>query len=1040
MEPLDPAVSAIHRAALFLNERIAGAAEQAAGPEEHYARDVGAERLSRWRQVIGGEEGLDARIAAAGWSPADVAVVLADRGEPFGPIRDMPEWLRILQRAMAMSPWSERGTFPDLPFGDLLAPFIATGREMLRARCPIGLRKLGEHPAWSLERALGESIADIIGPCLLSEFAADRPAGAGLLAILVADLVTSVGDERYRAFVERHRADHLREMLVKYPVAGRLVATRIKAWVEATAEFIERLQDDLPEIAACLLRLPEGDAVVVEIESRLSDPHDHGRSVSIVEFSDGSRVVYKPRSLAPEAAWQAFVSELGGRHAMLAATVVDRGAYGWMEYVARRDVEDADDVRAFYRSAGSLLCLARAFSLKDLHFENVVAAGCRPVPIDLETIAQPGTRTHAATTLDRITAGREAILDDTVWATEALPARHSLSDRPPMDISAFADMSAASRRRPVWRGLGTDAIALSFEEDPIPSANLPRLNGTVTAATPFVDEIVAGFEESWTALVHGREALAGVGGLLEGIAGIPVRFIARPTEIYYRVLARASDPEKLRNGLDYSIELEAIHQAAGMTDVPPGLRRVAEAELEALHRGDIPRFAVAAGETGVFDSGCLLAADLVDRSGVAAIRLRLDNMTPEQLDLERDIIRASFGAARSGGILSAPAAIDLGSARPLSPDEALDEAIHIGRSVANAARRRPNGEPAWIGVAYETSIAGPAVVALDEGLYQGTTGIAVFLAALHRATGDRRWADLAESALNDARRLARETPAGETAATVKQLGLGLGGIGGLVYGLTLAGDLLGSKPIVDDAVRLASWIDPTAVESEDDLLGGSIGAVPGLLALHGRGAMAGSRDAIEACCRPMRADISLAGVDGYGHGQAGAVATRALAGDFSNSMPLQVEPLMRCVDSSSPDGPVGWCKGPIGHALGRFALRARLAAVRASDIAELDRAVDVAIAAPLALDQLCCGLFGGVEALLVASRHGRGDLAEKAGVLARALISRARGEGGFRLLAGLPAGIGNAGLFQGTSGIGYTLLRLARPQIFPSILTTEWRP
>src|SRR5690606_29821718 len=119
----------------------------------------------------------------------------------------------------------------------------------------------------------------------------------------------------------------------------------------------------------------------------------------------------------------------------------------------------------FYRSAGSLLCLARAFSLKDLHFENIIAAGGHPVVIDLETLAQPCLRTVPTSTLDHIAATREERLANSVQATEALPVRYTVSDRPPLDISAFADMGAAIRRRAVWSGLGSDAIALLFEEE-----------------------------------------------------------------------------------------------------------------------------------------------------------------------------------------------------------------------------------------------------------------------------------------------------------------------------------------------------------------------------------------------------------------------------------------------------------------------------------------------------------------------------------------------------------------------------------------------
>lgn len=994
MDPLDPALAGIHRSALFQHERVNGA------------------------------------IAGSGNFPE--------------PLKHLPDWVQILRRAMSTLPSTKKGKWPDLPFGDLLVGFIATGQELLGGRCPNGIDGLSVQVVASLQRALGESVAEVLGPCLLSEFAFERPAGAGILGIFAAGLAPSISTGRYQLFVERHCADGLRQLLTKFPVAGRLAAMRIETWVEATSEMLDRLAGDLSEIRADLLQSTE-EALVSDIAPHLSDPHGRGRSVAIITFSDGRKVVYKPRSLAPEAAWRTLVSTLEGDYAQLSAKVLDRGAYGWMEHIAARDADAVSDVRAFYRSAGSLLCLARALSLKDLHFENVIAAGRYPVVIDLETLAQPCLLSVPTSAIDQIAATRERFLANSVQATEALPVRYSVSDRPPIDISAFADMRTVTRRRAVWRGLGTDAINLLFEEEPIPATNLPRRQDVVQRGDEFLEDVLAGFEEAWLALARARPGIMRAGGIIDAISAMPVRFIFRPTEIYYRILARALAPENLHSGIDYSYVFEALNLAAGPNELP-GLRQIAAAEIEALHRGDIPRFTVAVGGSAIFDDKACIAEDLLEMSGAETIRRRMDSLTMEQLDVERRIIRASFEAARWSTGAAPAAKLNLATS-PLSGDEAIEAALGIGRSIAAEAHLRPDGGYSWIGIAHDHRSAAPAVLALNESLYEGTTGVGVFLAALFRATGEPSWAVLAESALTDARRIVRETPAEERPATVAHFGRGLGGFGGLVYGLALAADFLKSEEVRNDAGRLASWMeaDTATPHAEADLLGGDIGALPGLLAL---GASIDARSAVRRCCNVHQQSGLSSSVRGFGHGPTGVAATLALVAESARDAERLFAMAERSADipqdgalqdGALADGPVGWCKGQIGQALARLALNARLSRVESSDVAELEWAVGEAAAAAHALDQLCCGLFGGVEALLVAARYGRPDLSEKAAVLARALMSRARDDGGFRLLAGLPPGAGSVGLFQGASGIGYTLLRLARPQSFPSILMTEWQ-
>src|SRR5690606_30782562 len=133
----------------------------------------------------------------------------------------------------------------------------------------------------------------------------------------------------------------------------------------------------------------------------------------------------------------------------------------------------------------------------------------------------------------------------------------------------------------------------------------PRRQGVVQRSDAFLEDILAGFEETWLALAKARPSLMRAGGIVDGISAMPVRFIFRPTEIYYRILARALAPENLRSGADYSRAFEALNVAAGL-DAPPKFRRIAAAEIEALHRGDIPRFTVTvSGNTVCEDDACV---------------------------------------------------------------------------------------------------------------------------------------------------------------------------------------------------------------------------------------------------------------------------------------------------------------------------------------------------------------------------------------------------------------------------------------------------
>ena len=129
--------------------------------------------------------------------------------------------------------------------------------------------------------------------------------------------------------------------------------------------------------------------LVARIDGDLSDPHNGGYSVKIVTFTDGSRVVYKPKDLRAELSWRKLVERLnraGSPIELKTARTLVRDHYGWAEFIDHIGCADPDGCKRYFRRAGAWLALFHCFAANDMHQENIIAAGEHPVPIDLETI------------------------------------------------------------------------------------------------------------------------------------------------------------------------------------------------------------------------------------------------------------------------------------------------------------------------------------------------------------------------------------------------------------------------------------------------------------------------------------------------------------------------------------------------------------------------------------------------------------------------------------------------------------------------------
>jgi lantibiotic modifying enzyme len=222
---------------------------------------------------------------------------------------------------------------------------------------------------------------------LFNAFRAEHAGGAN--AALLGAL--RVGRRRvYTAFVDHHLADGYAAIGRSYPVAARLLATQTAWWVDNTCALLERLESEWPEVRHAL-SVPDRDPLesLASIEVNLSDPHRKARTVSVLHFASGVRVVYKPRGLAVERCFQqllAWVNDRSGGPALRTLVVLDYADHGWVEFAAPAGCTSLREVEAFYTRGGMLLCLAYVIGASDLHSGNVHACGDQPVIIDLEVL------------------------------------------------------------------------------------------------------------------------------------------------------------------------------------------------------------------------------------------------------------------------------------------------------------------------------------------------------------------------------------------------------------------------------------------------------------------------------------------------------------------------------------------------------------------------------------------------------------------------------------------------------------------------------
>ncbi|WP_164491689.1 type 2 lanthipeptide synthetase LanM family protein [Staphylospora marina] len=1040
--------------AFYMDERIAS---RPVDP------DAFSQRMKYWEMLTGGSrEKLETCIQGVSGFPVDRLAGLAGaeaiRQEAVAEDTWFPgfqKWLSGAYDRVVLPP--ETGT--DIPFFGFFEPFLKLGLGALHERFPHANR-LSQPVVRSLLGQLAHRLFEVAHATLILELNVAR---------VSEKLSGDTPEERYRHFSEVLLRDEQTRLSLynEYPVLVRLAVTKTLHWVSHVSELLERIEADRDLLSQ---RFHSGHDIGVpeEIDLGLGDSHNKGRGVAMVRFSGGLRVIYKPRPMGVDIGFQDLLRwlnrEMAGEEPFRILNVVDRKTYGWSEFVEKLDCRTEEELVRFYRRMGRLLALLYLLQAVDFHHENLIAHGEHPVLVDLESLFHQtlGRKEYTGNATDRA----EEILQRSVRSTGLLPAPLYYRGNPGaggVDVSGIGagGEQTAPFKLPYIENKNTDRMRMVNDYGKISAANnRPTLRGSEVKLSVYLPVLEQGFEEMYRWVMEHGESFK---ERLYRFSDVQVRSILRSTMQYGNLLRQSVHPDFLRDGIDRDV---LLHRLWLDTDTMPSLKAVVRSEKRDLTEGDIPFFHTRPGERHVRDSeGRRLDCEF-PVSALEDVFQKIDALSPEDCRNQLQVVRMSIlaGEARHDADV---AAVDprMKVPGPLpEKDEFLREAEKIGdyllsKAISGFDEETGEEDATWISTTLEgTGEILWQISPVGNDLYNGNSGIALFLAFLSELTGRSDFREAAAKALVPVRKAVRKF--GE------HPGWSIGpfnGAGGYLHAMNLLAALWKDEALRNEVERgLDGFLKMIPQDRLYDFIGGSAGALFVLLGIHRR---TGNRLALEGaglCAEHLlkhaeRAETGIgwrlpwekAPYTGFAHGVSGVACALfewyRLSGDdrFKEAVSQALEYERSFFDEAAGnwktpgrDTPsVAWCHGAPGILLGRLMLkRSGFEDERLEE--ELGIALETTLNRGFGNNRsLCHGDFGQIGILRFASEVlGDGRLSQWADSAAAQVLNVIR-EQGFR--CGVSRGVEAAGLMVGLAGIGYGLMMQSAPSRIPFILRLE---
>lgn len=998
-----------------------------------------------------------------------------------------PSWMATLDkiRAELGSVVDSAREFPVLPqrnkptvaFQEFWLPVTAWALTQLKSSLALCVTQHISPDAWdSMRLALLQRLSNISESVLFAIFNRERNFDAMMNAYL------SIGDSAsaslpttiYDLFVKRNQEDSLQAVFSEFPVLGRHLVTTIELWHATMAEFLSRLARDR-ELLSRTYKV-DSTALVANLTLGLSDPHRGGRVVVIVHFVGNTKdapltkVVYKPKDMCLDDAYQRAIRALPletGQAPLRILKLVACQGYGYMEFVEHRPAKDDTELERFYINAGRLTAVLYILGCTDCHYENLIADGDQLVLIDTETLFEAKLRNlvNDAAAQPQSRSEMQVRLSSSVTRSGLLPCWEFIGEaKQAIDVSALGAESPieVTQKKSGWIGINSDGMMAGLIEQPseVPGS-LPYSVGKRNRFNEFLEPFCNEFHRTLLQFIQHRTAWIEPDGILDSFCGLPRRLVVRPTQTYYQIKMQLTEPDALRSASAQGFVLEKLALAFLTAPKKPKHWNIFKAELRDMEMLDVPIFEHFVDSTDLsLPHGMGKVQGFIEISGLESCRTRLRKLNLDDIDLQLRLIRGVSSARwiqlDATSVIhtddrSAMANQSVGESTTKHPQQSLtekarlQEAARIAANLQRDAISVEHGRIDWLGLSLGDDSVRMSYGLLDPSMYSGTSGIAVFFAALGPVH-----LPLARACVSETLELALNGHAGLLWRWWRDQPLGINGCGGTLLALEILSKLDAAQAdrysTAADRLIGALQADRLTVDKEFDIMAGCSGLIGALLRRGTLQSIALAKKAGDhlIASQNERGGWTLPNKQcylGFAHGSAGiCAALSALYGVTGEmrfvqkiALSLSLEQTyfhkqsnnwLTYIDGKSPPRTT-WCHGAPGIALSRLCLLSNnvtAAQIGTRAYAQVQSDLDLSLnttanfrsAAPL--DHLCCGTFGRSGILRLA---GRTTEASQIDLIAYTAATQQGGLYGF----GHTALVETPSLFRGSAGVGLSLLQ-----------------
>lgn len=419
-----------------------------------------------------------------------------------------------------------------------------------------------------------------------------------------------------------------------YPVLNEKLNTKTLNFSCHISKIFNHFQKDIESIVKTFhLNKNVQKLEIIEVKASLGDGHN-GEGTALVLLSDGTKLIYKPRNVEVTNSYNIFIDWVNSSLDVDLKTfnVLNRDEYGWLEFVKNEEVNSEEELEEYYYKAGMLLAITLFLGSKDYHRENIIASGKNPVLIDHETIIQPFFENKSLRSWDeenKIT--HFSVLESALIINSGSGV--------PSEFTGFGVTGQLEITEVDKKVINPNTIdskrVTRFTTRKLVEKNVPIYKGNYVFANQYKENFKNGFSAVYDLLLKSKEELKSSTSPIEEFRDKEVRYVWRPTFVYFKILKYLRNPAFMLSFEAYQSKLYELLSKAYKGEHMDEYRFILDFEMNQMLNGDIPIFSLGSLENYLGDNSTF---KIFERNCLENIYHRIDLLSEKHREEQLEFI------------------------------------------------------------------------------------------------------------------------------------------------------------------------------------------------------------------------------------------------------------------------------------------------------------------------------------------------------------------------------------------------------------------